>query len=419
MRVLILGSGAKDHALTWWFSNSHLINGLFVAPGNVGTESIAVNLNYVDATSPQSVFRACKVHQIDTVFIGTEGPLYTGVVKMLQEKGITVYGATEAALPLENDRKYSRDFAHTYGIPTAKHFIVNKREELSAYLDQNPNQNFVIKSNLQAPSRVMLDSRNKNDLMNFASKLLQTAPVLIEEHLKGLPLTVTLMLDGKHYLMLPICSEYTKTGHHGTPTGGMGAIAPVPIGCKKTDLIKKLIIEPMMKGLIQEHLNYKGVCTLSIIDTDDGPFLVDFHVRFNDPAAQAIIPLIHTDIAEICQAMDNQTLDQMKIEVSNESCTAVVVASQGYPGEPSIGKELQQVPAPMLLNTFAVLPLFFFGSVSKSGYKLTTNGGRCVTVVGRSNNILNANKLAYKYINNIKFDGSWYREDIGDHFFSI
>jgi phosphoribosylamine--glycine ligase len=225
------------------------------------------------------------------------------------------------------------------------------------------------------------------------------------------------MLDGKHYLMLPLCSEYAKTGWHGTPTGGMGAISPVPVGEKIIDQIKKKIVNPFVTGLIEEHLIYKGVFTLSLINTEKGPVLVDFHVRFNDPAAQSIIPLINTDIAEICQAMDNQTLDKITLKVSDDSCTAVVVASQGYPQGPIINKPLKPIPSPMLLNTFADFPLFFFGCVAKKGCQLVTTGGRCVTVVGRANNILNANRQAYRFIDNISFEGSWYREDIGDHFF--
>ncbi|MCH3917861.1 MAG: phosphoribosylamine--glycine ligase [Spirochaetia bacterium] len=417
MRVLILGSGAKDHALTWWFSNSKLISGLYAAPGNVGTESIAINLSYVDPQSPQSVIRACRVHQIDTVFIGTEGPLYTGVVEKLKQNGITVYGATAEALPLENDRQFSRDFAERHGIPIPNYLFFKQEAELRTFLNNHPSKCYVIKSNMQAPSRVMIDSEDKDALLAFSSSLLKNSPIIIEDHLSGLPLTVTLMLDGKHYLMLPLCSEYAKTGWHGTPTGGMGAISPVPVGEKIIDQIKKKIVNPFVTGLIEEHLIYKGVFTLSLINTEKGPVLVDFHVRFNDPAAQSIIPLINTDIAEICQAMDNQTLDKITLKVSDDSCTAVVVASQGYPQGPIINKPLKPIPSPMLLNTFADFPLFFFGCVAKKGCQLVTTGGRCVTVVGRANNILNANRQAYRFIDNISFEGSWYREDIGDHFF--
>ncbi len=420
MRLLVLGSGAKDHAITWFFSKSKLINGLYVAHGNIGTEGIATNLKYVNPSSPESVYRACLLHNIDTVFIGTEAPLMTGVVDFLKTKGITVFGTPSHCLKLENDKEYSRDFSAKYNIQTPKHMIYRELDSLSKFLDKNENQRFVIKSNEQAPSRVMIDSDNKEALLKFSKKLLKNAPILLEDHIEGLPLTVTLFIDKKGYLTLPMCSEYTKTEEEGgLPTGGMGAICPVPI-CKvtKAEIIEK-VIDPVLAGMKKEGLLYRGVLTLSIIlHKTRGPILVDYHVRLNDPATQAIIPLIKSDAVEIYNCLNEDKINDFKLELSNDTCTAVVLASEGYPQEPIINREVSPISSPLLFNTFSKdLPLFFYGTIDRKCSKLVTTGGRCVTIVGRSNNIINASKEAYKAIHNIQFEGMWYRKDIGTKLF--
>lgn len=421
MRLLVLGSGAKDHAITWLFSQSKLINGLYVAHGNIGTEGIAVNLKYVNPSSPESVYRACLLHNIDTVFIGTEAPLLTGVVDFLKEKGITVFGTPSYCLKLENDREYARDFSTKYGIQIPSHKIFRDYNTLSKVLDKNEGQRFVIKSNEQAPSRVMIDSDNKQALLSFSKKLLEKTPILLEEHIEGLPLTITLFIDKKGYLALPFCSEYTKTEEGGLPTGGMGAICPVPISKINKKEIEEKIISPVLKGMKEEDLLYRGVLTLSIIlHKTKGPILVDYHVRLNDPATQAIIPLIQSDAVSIYESINNDTIKDFKLQLSNDTCTAIVIASEGYPGNPKINKEVAPISSPLLFNTFSNdFPLFFYGSVDKDGTKYITTGGRCVTVVGRSSNIIKASEEAYKAINNIKFDGMWYRKDIGIKFYDI
>lgn len=417
MRILVLGSGAKDHAIAWWFSQSRLISGLFVAPGNVGTESIAKNLA-INPADPKQVYKACQDNDIEFVFIGTETPLFTGVIDYLNERGIDTFGAPSRALKLEGDRDFSRKFTHRHNIPTPTHHVFDNEDDLSKYLKRHTDERFVVKSNTIAPSRVMIDSSDYDALMKFSRKILATGPILLEEHLEGLPLTITLLVDNKGYLMLPTSSDYMKTVHGGLPTGGMGSICPVPLQESVKKALLETIIEPTLYGLKAEQMAYKGVLTVSVILTKTGPILVDYHVRFNDPAAQAIVPLISTDIIDILTAMKEDTLSQLNLEVSTNSAVALVVASEGYPEEPIIGKKLDPIPAALMLNTFQGSPFYFFGGVHAKDGDLITNGGRCVTVVGIGYNIMDANKNAYKGVKHISFPGSWYRADIGDNFFT-
>ncbi|MDT4760966.1 phosphoribosylamine--glycine ligase [Sphaerochaeta sp. PS] len=417
MRILVLGSGAKDHAIAWWFSQSRLIHGLYVAPGNVGTEYIATNLA-IDPADPKQVYEACKENHIEYVFIGTEAPLFTGVIDYLNERGIDTFGAPSRALKLEGDRDFSRKFTDRHNIPTPTHYVFDDAEKLSEYLKRHVGQRFVVKSNTIAPSRVMIDSSDYDALMKFSKKILATGSIMLEEHLNGLPITLTLLVDNKGYMMLPSSSDYMKAGHGGLPTGGMGSICPVPLQESVSQALVDTIIEPTLFGLKAERMAYKGVLTISVIITSKGPILVDYHVRFNDPAAQAIVPLIKTDIIEILDAMKNDTLSTLNLEVSTNSAVALVVASEGYPEEPIFGKELKPIPAALMLNAFQGSPFYFFGGVRSESDRLITNGGRCVTVVGIGYNIMDANKNAYKGVGHIAFPGSWYRPDIGDNFFT-
>jgi phosphoribosylamine--glycine ligase len=416
MKVLVLGSGAKDHAITWWFSQSRLIDGLFVAPGNIGTQYIATNLA-IDPSDPKQVHEACLDHGIDYVFIGTENPLFTGVIDYLNERGIETFGAPIRALKLEGDRTFSRAFTDRHNIPSPGRALFNDDEKLSEYLKGHEGKRFVVKSNAIAPSRVMLDSSNYDALMNFSRTILATGPIILEEHLEGLPITVTLFLDNKGYLALPTCSDYMKSESGGLPTGGMGSICPVPLQKEVADALVETIIEPTLYGLKAERMAYKGVLTISVIITKNGPMLVDYHVRFNDPAAQAFVPLIKTDIVEILTAMQSDTLSELTLELSTNSAVALVVASEGYPGKPIIGKLLDPIPAPLMINAFESAPRYFFGGVQDVDGKAQTTGGRCVTVVGIGYNIMNANKSAYKGVKHVNFEGSWFRKDIGDKFF--
>lgn len=416
MRVLVLGSGAKDHAITWWFSQSRLINGLFVAPGNVGTKSIAINLA-IDPADPEQVYEACREHSIDYVFVGTEAPLFTGVIDYLNERGINTFGAPSRALKLEGDRNFSRMFTDRHNIPTPNHSLFDDEQKLSEYLKRHEGERFVVKSNAIAPSRVMVSSSDYNTLMEFSKAILASGPIILEEHLHGLPITLTLFLDNKGYLMLPTSSDYMKAGEGGLPTGGMGSICPVPLQEEVKKALVDTIVEPTLFGLKAERMAYKGVLTISVIITEKGPILVDYHVRFNDPATQAFVALVKTDLVDILLAMQEDTLSSLTLEVSTKSAVALVVASQGYPQNPVTGKKLDPIPAALMLNAFEGTPLYFFGGVQEEHGEPVTTSGRCVSVVGVGGNIMNANKNAYKGVKHIHFEGSWYRPDIGDKFF--
>ncbi len=419
MRILVLGSGAKDHAMAWMFSQSKLVDGLFVAQGNVGTASLAENLPEVDPSSPESVYAACLKHDINFVFIGTEAPLFTGVIDYLINRGIDTFGAPGNALKLEGDRYFARTFTARHNIPTPPYKLFSDEKSLSLYLKEHTGEKFVLKRNAMAPSRIMIDSSDYDALMSFGKGILQNDNLLLEKHFEGLPITITVFTDNNGYLMLPLCSEYTKSeeGNTGAPTGGMGSICPVPLPKHIQKQIIDLIIEPTLYGMQVEEFAYKGVLTFSVIIAEDGPVLVDYHVRFNDPATQVIVPLIKSDIIDMLNAMKNNTIKDFQLEVSHKSAVAVVVASQGYPDKPEIGHVVDPLPNIIRNNLLSTKPKVFYGAVMEKEGKTVTTGGRNVTIVGIGKNIIEANQQAYQYIDTINFKGAWYRHDIGNKFF--
>ena len=418
MRVLILGSGAKDHAIAWWFSRSCYISALYIAPGNLATERFAINLPSVNPSDPAEVYEACTVYNIDFVFIGTEAPLFTGVVQYLTDRGIRTFGAPTKSLKLEGDRSFSRAFMARHNIPVPRGSFFKDRESLEKYLEKHNGETFIIKSNSVTPSRIMLTSDSAKSLLEFADTLLEKGPILLEEHLQGIPASCTLLLDNNGYLMLPLTSDYTqKAADDQTPTGGMGAICPVPIIEQLKDEIIERIIEPTLYGMKVEQLSYKGVLTLSLIITEDRvPYLVDYHVRFNDPAAQAMIPLIQTDIIEILNALQENKVSSVDLSISEMCSVAVVLASEGYPMKPVIGKEVKGLTN-MLLEPIAGYPLVFCGALQDENGKAITTGGRNITVVGFGENLERANHQAYKVIKHKNFGKLWYRDDIGNAYF--
>ncbi len=421
MKVLVLGSGAKDHAIAWWFSKSRLIEGLYMAPSNPGTTEFAVNLPDVDPSDKDQVLAACKRYGIDFVFIGTEGPLQTGVIDHLNKNGIETFGAPSYAIKLEGDRKFSREFAKKYNIPIPEYRIFDNEKELSDFLKANNGKTFTIKPNDLSPSRVMISSSDYDALLAYGKQLLDKGNVVVEDHIDGKQATISILMDNEGYFILPICYEYVKREHtdrgNGVATGGMGAICPLPLEQDVLDALYKQIVHPTFKALKAEHLYYKGILTFSTLLANDGPYLVDYHVRLNDPATQAMVPVIKNDLCELMIAMRNNTLKSIKLEMTGNSAVGVVIASEGYPENTQVGQKLSEIPPQYLSNAIDNGTLIFFGAVQTKGNGIYTTGGRAATIVGVDKNITMANSKVYDSIDLVSFDGSWFRSDIGRKFF--
>ncbi|HDQ13330.1 MAG TPA: phosphoribosylamine--glycine ligase [Sediminispirochaeta sp.] len=415
MKVLILGSGAKDHALAWAISKSHIINGLYVAPGNSGTGEIAENITDTDITDPEQVAALCRRLEVDYCFVGDSQSISNGVVDFLNAEGISVFGAPKAAGRLETERLFAREFIKKYSIPSTRAEIFHDFDAFAEYVESHPGR-LVLKRNKATNGKNVFDSRNKERLLQLGREILQQDTLLVERFEEGINLSVFALLDEKNHLILPPVSDYHKAQDNdtGMGTSGMGAICPVPILSDKIHAhILTDIIEPTIEGLRAEGLCYKGVFFFSLLIQERTAKVTSFHLRFGDPEAQVLIPLIESDLGELAKAIDRQQLDKFNLKLSHHSAVGVVVAADGYP---------QQTPKKQVVSIDPFFPnkesILFHGATQKNGDgKIYTTGGRCFTVVGLGENILKANSKAYQHIGAVRFPGAWNRNDIGNRFF--
>lgn len=416
MKVLILGSGAREHALTWKYSKSKRITGLYIAPGNAGTGELGINLPDVDPENSEQVINACKKHDISHVFVGPEAPLVAGIVDDLKKAGFPAIGPHKSAAKLEGSKVFSKNFMNSHKIPTASAVEFNNENKFEAYI-RATNGPVVIKKDGLAAGKGVLVSDDIEKLISFGKAILKDDSLLVEKCLKGYEVSIFALTDGKNYKLLPVCADFKRAGEGdtGPNTGGMGAICPVPF--VNSSILKKIeqhIVIPTFKGMEKDKLNYAGVLYFGIMMTDVGPLLLEYNVRFGDPEAQVLIPLIDSDFGNIVDAMLNQNLDEYNPRVSINSTLGVVVAAGGYPGSYDIETPVKPIPTYPEKDVL----IFHSSTTEDENGKLITGGGRCFTCVGIGSNILKANARAYEAVKGVNFEGSWYRHDIGKKFFS-
>ncbi len=415
MKVLVLGSGAREHTLAWKFAQSNRISGLFIAPGNAGTEEHGVNLPNLDPNDAGAVLKACKDHSIDMVFVGPEEPLSNGIVDRLSESSIKAIGPGKNAAQLESSKVFSKAFMRRHGIPTAGAKEFDNLSVFEKYIGKKKGR-FVIKKNGLAAGKGVLESEDKNELLSFGKKILKTDSLLVEEYLDGWEISAFALSDGMNYALLPFCADFKKAGENdlGANTGGMGSICPVPsVSENVKEKIIRTIVEPTFAGLKNDGLLYKGIVYFGLMITKAGPKLLEYNVRFGDPETQVLVPLIKSDFVNLCEAILDGTIDKFPLQISTNSALGVVVASAGYPGEYEKGITVESLPKSKDSNQF----VFHASTKRDSKGRVLTGGGRCFTVVGIGPDSLTANQRAYTAVSEVAFAGAWWRRDIGKKFF--
>lgn len=415
MRVLIVGSGAREHALTWKFSKSRRISGLYAAPGNAGTYELATNLEYVDPVNPESVLKSCRDNKINLVFIGPEAPLAAGLADELTKAGLAVIGPGAEAARLESSKAFAKEFMKTYRIPTAEYREFRSVSAFERYV-RNVSTKIVVKKSGLAAGKGVLESADKDEILAFGTSVLKDDVLVVEEFLTGYEVSIFALVDGQSYLMLPPCADFKKAydGDNGPNTGGMGSVCPVPwLNSAMLARIRIEVVEPTVEGLLREGLLYKGVLFFGLMITEEGPKLLEYNVRFGDPETQALLPTIDSDIGNICDAIISSAIDTFPLRINDYASLGVVVASGGYPGEYAKGKVVEPIPS------FPEKEVMVFHSSTHrfEDGTVVTDGGRCFTVVGRGRDLLSANMQAYGAVDQVRFMGAWYRKDIGHKFF--
>ena len=420
MNILILGSGGREHTFAWKISQSPLCKQLFVAPGNSGTSSVATNLN-VSVVDFEGIKEQVLAHAIDMVVVGPEDPLVNGIYDFflldLQLQHVAVIGPQKAAAQLEGSKEFAKEFLYRHQIPTAAYESFTKETIKEGYTFlESLKPPYVLKADGLAAGKGVLilpdleEAKQELKSMLVDSKFgAASTKVVIEEFLDGIELSCFVLTDGKHYKLLPTAKDYKRIGEGdtGLNTGGMGAISPVPFA--DSNLLTKIenrIVKPTVEGLLKDKLPYKGFIFIGLIVVDNEPMVIEYNVRMGDPETEAVLPRLKTDLVEIFKAIDNESLNEIEIEIDPQTAVTVMIVSGGYPEAYDKGKEITGI------ENVKDSIVFHAGATNVDG-KVMTSGGRVLSVTSLGDNFRSALETSYKSIEKIKFEAMNYRTDIG------
>lgn len=420
MDILIIGSGGREHTLAWKLAQSELLSTLYVAPGNAGTASFAVNVP-ISVNDFQQIKDLVIDKEISLVVVGPEDPLVNGIHDFfLQDdvlKDIPVIGPQKAGAILEGSKEFAKDFMDRHQIPTAGYqsFTADKLEQGYAFLD-TLKPPYVLKADGLAAGKGVLILQDLDEAKNELKNMLVDAKfgqasmkVVIEEFLSGIELSVFVLTDGKNYLTLPTAKDYKRIGEGdtGLNTGGMGAISPVPFADEVfMQKVEERIIKPTIDGFVKDNIPYKGFVFIGLIKVGEDPFVIEYNVRMGDPETEVVIPRVKNDLVDLFNAVANGTLDTVTLELDERSATTVVGVSGGYPEAYEKGKVITG------LETVVDSVVFHAGTQLKD-HEVVSAGGRVLAVTSYGENFKDALKTTYKNLEKIDFQGMYYRKDIG------
>jgi phosphoribosylamine--glycine ligase len=421
MRVLVIGSGAREHALCWALSRSARVSQIYCAPGNGGTQAVAENV----ALDPMNV-AACaewaERHAIELTVVGPEDPLSVGIADAFIARGLTVFGPTAAAARIESSKVWAKRLMLAAGVPTAPAEVFTDRQEAGAYLDRYTAEGgrypLVIKASGLAAGKGVVMTGNAAEAGAALDELMlggrvgaAGAEVLIEQFMEGRELSLFALTDGEHVVPLAPACDYKRVydNDDGPNTGGMGAYSPPAFATPALlATISERILLPTVRAMSAAGAPFRGLLYAGLMITDEGPFVVEFNARFGDPETQVVLPRLQSDLAELCLATAEGRLDRVPaLEWDARAACGVVVASGGYPGRYESGLPISGLEAldPELL-------VFHAGTRRAENGALVTAGGRVLTVVALGETVRAAHERVYAAIGAVRFAGAHWRSDI-------
>jgi len=419
MNILILGSGGREHALTWKLAQSKKVSRIFIGPGNAGTAELGTNLP-IDPEDFESVGKAVRGNDIKIVIVGPEAPLVSGIHDYFLADGflknIPVIGPSKSAARLEGSKDFAKDFLTRHGIPTAAYKTFDKSNaSLAPAFLRSLKAPYVIKADGLAAGKGVLiikdldeAEREVNDILGgkFGSA---GQKVVIEQFLSGIELSVFVITDGHSYILLPEAKDYKRVGagDTGLNTGGMGAVSPVSFAGKEfMEMVKDRIIDPTMKGLAEDGIVYKGFIFFGLINVSGDPFVIEYNARLGDPESEVIIPRISSDLFELIEGVAEGNLSERKIETDSGFYTTVMLVSGGYPGRYEKGIEISGLDK----TTDCVV---FHAGTKISDNRVVTSGGRVLAVSSPGASMKKALEGSYRNARLLSFDKMYFRPDIG------
>tara|TARA_B100001939_G_scaffold25917_1_gene21002 strand:+ start:362 stop:1648 length:1287 start_codon:yes stop_codon:yes gene_type:complete len=420
MNVLVLGSGGREHALSWKIAQSSLCEKLFIAPGNAGTAQLGENIN-ISATDFESLKTFVIENEIEMLVVGPEDPLVKGIYDFFKNdevlSEVCVIGPSQEGAKLEGSKEYSKQFMQRHDIPTAAYDSFTK-ESLNEGYDflETLSPPYVLKANgLAAGKGVLIINDLEEAKLELKAMLADakfgdaSSKVVIEEYLDGIELSVFVLTDGNNYKILPSAKDYKRIGEgdKGLNTGGMGAISPVPFADKFfIERVEDRIIKPTIKGLQEEEIEYKGFIFIGLMNVNGDPKVIEYNVRMGDPETEVVIPRIKSDLLNLFKGISNGTFGEQDFYVDEDVATTVMLVSGGYPESYEKGKGISGLEE--VENS-----IVFHAGTRKEEDKVLTNGGRVLAITSFGRTIEEALSKSFNNAEKVKFDGKYYRKDIG------
>lgn len=419
MKILLLGSGGREHALAWKMVQSNRLEKLFIAPGNAGTAQLGQNIN-IKANDFENLGRFCIDEGIDMVVVGPEDPLVKGIVDFFHSepslKNIPVIGPSGKGALLEGSKEFAKEFMKRHGIPTANYFPVthDNLEEGKSFLESMKSPYVLKADGLAAGKGVLIipslvEAKRELESMINGKFGEASRKVVIEECLKGIELSVFVLTDGKSYKILPEAKDYKRIGEGdtGLNTGGMGCVSPVPFADQAfLTKVEERIIRPTVKGLGADNIDYSGFIFIGLMNQGGDPYVIEYNVRMGDPEAEVIMPRLKTDLVELFQKIATKELDNSVLEIDNKACVTVMLVSGGYPESYEKGKIITHT------DLIGDSILFHAGTRLEEG-EILTSGGRVIAVSSIGEDFRTALEKSYKNAEIVSFDKKYYRRDIG------
>ncbi len=417
-RILVLGSGGRENALAWAIEKCNSIEEVWVAPGNGGTKDLAgCKCIAIKESNVKGIIDHCLLKQIDLVVIGPETPLAKGVADELRAVGLAVFGPGADGAQLEASKSWSKELMAEAGIPTAKHWTANNENDALSIL-KSFNKPLVVKADGLAAGKGVTVAETIQETEQAIREVFQGKfgasgqKLVLEEKLNGPEVSVFALCDGARMILLPTAQDHKrlKEKDQGPNTGGMGAYAPAPLlNEEELNKVRESMLEPTLNALRGRGIDYRGVIYAGLMLTETGAKVIEFNCRFGDPECQTLMPLMGPELALVLQACALGSLSQApNLSISNLCSACVVAAASGYPEAPRSGDLIN-------INTQAgkLIQLFHAGTKCTEDNKISTSGGRVLSVVAQGENFDIAFKNAYQGLNEIHFDGIHYRRDIG------
>ena len=416
MKLLVIGSGGREHVLCWLLGASSLVNHIYCAPGNAGISNEATCID-IDPMDFKNITKFCKSHTIDLVIVGPEAPLVAGIVDHLESQQIACFGPNSAASQLEGSKIFMKELCDDLNIPTAKWGRFNDFESAKKYIE-NQGAPIVVKADGLAAGKGVIVATTTKEAIEAAKSMFDGvfgaagSTVLIEECLIGEEASFFAIIDGKNVLPLATAQDHKRIGEGdtGPNTGGMGAYSPAPILTEEMCLTTQTkIVEPLVKGLAAKGIEFKGVFYAGLMITKEGPKLLEVNVRFGDPECQAVLPRLKSDLLPVFLAARDGELEHISLQWHEDAAICVVMSSAGYPKEYKTGSVIKGLEEAIIEND----TMIFHAGTKFKDKEIVSAGGRVLGVSALGSTLEIAQSRAYKTLKTIDWPQGYYRKDIG------